>query len=130
MKNVLRMMEQKSWLAWLLIGLLAGIIFIAGLFLASIIERRGESYQLLQPVRPIAEWEPRNEVWGENYPRQFETYRATADTTFASLHGGSQTIDMLEVYPNLVVLWAGYSFSRDYKQARGHYHAVEDIQKT
>ena len=30
----------------------------------------------------------------------------------------------------LVVLWAGYPFSRDYKQARGHMYAIDDIRST
>ena len=122
--------KPKSWFYVLLFGLTAVVVFLLGLFGASVVERRSESYQLLQPVKPIAEWEPRNEVWGQNYPREYETYKATFDTTFASLHGGSATIDMLERYPQLVVLWAGYAFSREYKQSRGHYHAVEDIRNT
>ncbi|HPI74420.1 MAG TPA: ammonia-forming cytochrome c nitrite reductase subunit c552 [bacterium] len=122
--------QPKSWFYVLLFALTAVMVFLLGLFGASVVERRSEANQLLQPVKTIAEWEPRNEVWGQNYPREYETYKATFDTTFASLHGGSATIDMLERYPQLVVLWAGYSFSRDYKQSRGHYHAVEDIRNT
>ncbi len=37
---------------------------------------------------------------------------------------------MLEVDPRLVVLWAGYGFSKDYKQARGHYYAIKDLWNT
>jgi nitrite reductase (cytochrome c-552) len=122
--------RPKTWFYWLLFSVTAVVVFLIGLFGASIMERRTESYQLLQPVKPIADWEPRNAIWGENYPREYETYRATADTTFASRNGGAATIDMLERYPNLVVLWAGYAFSREYKQSRGHYHAVEDIRST
>jgi nitrite reductase (cytochrome c-552) len=39
-------------------------------------------------------------------------------------------IDMLEVDPRLVVLWAGYGFSKDYNQGRGHYYAIYDIRHT
>ena len=39
-------------------------------------------------------------------------------------------IDMLEVDPRLVVLWAGYGFSKDYNQGRGHYYAITDIRNT
>jgi nitrite reductase (cytochrome c-552) len=85
---------------------------------------------LVQTVKPINDPEPRNEVWGENYPREYETYLQTKDTNFASKHGGSQTIDMLARYPDLVVMWAGYAFSRDYSQSRGHYYAINDIRKT
>lgn len=30
----------------------------------------------------------------------------------------------------MVVLWAGYGFSKDYSQGRGHYYAIEDIHNT
>ena len=39
-------------------------------------------------------------------------------------------IDMLEVDPRLVVLWAGYGFGKDYNQGRGHTFAVEDVVNT
>jgi nitrite reductase (cytochrome c-552) len=39
-------------------------------------------------------------------------------------------IDMLEVDPRMVVLWAGYAFSKDYSQSRGHYYAITDIRNT
>ena len=38
--------------------------------------------------------------------------------------------DMLEEDTRLVVLWAGYGFSKDYNQGRGHQHAVTDLQNT
>lgn len=34
---------------------------------------------------------------------------------------------MIEVDPRLAVLWAGYSFSKEYNQGRGHYYAITDI---
>ncbi|MGE5496446.1 MAG: ammonia-forming cytochrome c nitrite reductase subunit c552, partial [Syntrophothermus sp.] len=44
--------------------------------------------------------------------------------------GGNVTIDMLERYPNLVILWAGYAFAKGYNQGRGHMHAIEDVRNT
>ncbi|MFA5803134.1 MAG: ammonia-forming cytochrome c nitrite reductase [Melioribacteraceae bacterium] len=92
-------------------------------------ERRNESF-MLQQVKPIADWEPRNEVWGENYPREYETYMKTLDTTYASKHFGSAKVDYLEKFPELVIMWAGYGFSRDYNQGRGHAYAVKDLRNT
>ena len=54
----------------------------------------------------------------------------TRDTSLRTKYNGSATIDMLEVDPRLVVLWAGYGFSKDYNQARGHQYAVKDIWNT
>ena len=125
--RLMDLVQQKPWLGWVIFGGTVVVVFLIGLFGASIMERRGEAQLAYQLVKPINEWEPRNEVWGENFPREYETYRSTADTSFASKHGGSAKIDYLERYPSLVVLWAGYAFSREYNQGRGHYHAVEDI---
>src|SRR5690606_35501142 len=38
--------------------------------------------------------------------------------------------DVLDDQPELVILWAGYAFSKDYNQPRGHSHAVTDLQRT
>jgi len=122
--------KEKPWLGWVLYGCTVILVFLIGLLGSSIIERRSESNQIIQNVKPINDWEPRNEVWGENYPREYETYLETKDTSFASKHGGSARIDVLERYPDLVVLWAGYAFSRDYNQSRGHYLAIKDIRNT
>lgn len=130
MKPISELIKEKPWLGWLLFLGTAIVVFILGLFASSIIERRTESMYALQMIKPIAEWEPRNEVWGENFPREYESYLKTLKMDFASKHGGSKMIDYLEKYPELVVLWAGYLFSRDYNQGRGHAWAIEDLRNT
>lgn len=129
MKSIRELIKEKPWTGWLLFTITAIVVFLLGLFASSIVERRGES-MMLQQVKPIAEWEPRNEVWGENYPREYETYLLTKDTTFFSKYAGNGHIDLLEKYPSMVILWAGYAFSRDYNQARGHYYSVQDVRKS
>jgi nitrite reductase (cytochrome c-552) len=130
MAKLQQIISEKPWVAWVIFGATVIIVFLIGLFGASIIERRTEAVYKLQPVRPIAEWEPRNEVWGENYPREYETYLQTRDTSFRSKYMGSAMIDVLERDPYLVILWAGYAFARDYNQSRGHYYAIKDIRQT
>ncbi len=126
MKSIQETLKNKPWLGWILFLATVLIVFLLGLFASSIIERRGESFTL-QQVKPIAEWEPRNEIWGENYPREYETFRQTLDTTFASKHAGSITRDYLEQSPELVIMWAGYAFSKEYNSPRGHAYAIKDI---
>ncbi len=121
---------RKPWINWLIFLATAIVVFLLGLFASSILERRTESKLYFQTVKAIPDWEPRNEVWGENFPREYETYASTLDTGFSSPHGGSAAIDYLEKYPELVVMWAGYAFSREYNQGRGHYYAVKDIRET
>ncbi len=130
MRKIKDIVAEKPWVGWaIFLGTLI-IVFLIGLFGASIIERRGEAQLQFQLVKPIAEWEPRNEVWGESFPRQFESYLDTRDTTFRSIFGGGALIDMLDKYPNLVILWAGFAFSRDYKQGRGHYYSIEAVRNS
>ncbi len=126
MKNIINTVEKKPWVGWFLYFITLVAVFAIGLLAASIFERRQESFQV-QQVSPIAEWEPRDEVWGQNYPKEYETYMNTAKTDFRSKYMGSATIDYLADQPELVVLWAGYPFSRDYKQGRGHSYAIRDI---
>lgn len=111
---------RKPWKNWLLFIATAIVVFLLGLLASSVIERRSEAKLYFQTVREIPDWEPRNEVWGQNFPREYETYQSTLDTSFKSPHGGSAKHDQLELYPELVVMWAGYAFSRDYSQGRGH----------
>lgn len=130
MKKITDLIQRKPWVGWVLYIFTIVIVFLVGLFGSSIIERRQESSLLYQQVKPIAEYEPRNEVWGENFPLQYESYLHTLDTGFTSKYNGNKEIDMLERHPSYVILWAGYAFSRDYDQARGHYYAVQDIRQS
>lgn len=129
MKTIRERIEKKPWIGWLLfVGTVVAVAAV-GLMAASIVERRQETF-LVNQVQPIDDWEPRNAVWGANFPKQYESYLKTRETNFQSLHHGSVEIDYLERYPLRVVLWAGYAFARDYKQGRGHYHAVEDVRQS
>lgn len=130
MRRIKDVISEKPWVGWALFLATLVIVFLVGLFGASIIERRTETQYLYKASKPIKEFEPRNEVWGESFQRQWETYQQTLDTTYAIKYGGNVTVDMLERYPNLVILWAGYAFAKGYNQGRGHLYAIEDIRNT
>lgn len=128
--NLRKLIEKKPWAGWVLFLGTTGIVFVLGIFAASIIQRRTEATLLNVPLYELDKFEPRNEVWGKAFPREYATYKEMADTSFRSKHGGSAMIDVLEEDPRMVILWAGYSFSRDYNQGRGHIYAIEDIHNT
>jgi nitrite reductase (cytochrome c-552) len=130
MKSLSEKIVDNPKLGWMLFVITVAVVILLAVFASSIFERKNEAYYTLQMVRPIADDEARNEVWGENFPRQYESYRKTLETDFASKHGGSEMRDYLETYPELVVMWAGYGFSKDYNQGRGHGYAIEDIRNT
>ncbi|MFT3739547.1 MAG: ammonia-forming cytochrome c nitrite reductase [Breznakibacter sp.] len=130
MKPIHEIIKEKPVWGWMIFFATVIVVFLLGLLASSIVERRAEAVFAYTPQVNFGPHEPRNEVWGQNFPRQYQSYIQTADTIFRSKHGGSATIDMLGEDPELVVLWAGYPFSKDYKQGRGHYYAIEDVQKT
>ena len=117
-------------MGWVLFTATVIIVFLLGLLASSIIERRTEAVFAYTPQVDYDQWEPRNEIWGKNFPKEYQSYLKTSDTSFRSKYNGSATIDMLEEDPRMVILWAGYGFSKDYTQARGHYYAIEDIRET
>jgi nitrite reductase (cytochrome c-552) len=106
------------------------LVFLLGLLASSIIERRAEAQFVYTPVVEYDENEPRNEIWGENFPREYQSYKQTSDTSYRSLYNGNALRDALEEDPFMVILWAGYAFSKDYNQPRGHYYAIDDIRNT
>ena len=127
--KIAQLVERKPWIGWMLFAGTAGAVFAAAVVGASIVERRQES-AALRSMDPIDQVEPRSEVWGQGRPREFETWKATADTSFHSELGGSAMRDLIEEDPRIAVLWAGYPFSRDYNQARGHAYAIQDVRNT
>ena len=74
--------------------------------------------------------EARNEVFKSDFPREYQTWTETAKTDFQSEFNGNVAVDVLEQRPEMVILWAGYAFSKDYSTPRGHMHAIEDITAT
>lgn len=128
--NLSKKIEAKPWLGWVLFFGTMAVVFVLGLLAATIIQRRTEATVMNQQKFEISEFEPRNEAWGMAFPREYETYNRMADTSFVSKYNGSATRDILAEDPNIVILFAGYAFSKDYSQPRGHIYAVNDIQKT
>ena len=123
--------KMKPWVAWLLFFVTVGIVFLLGMLAASITQRRAEVVSILNNKKVnITGIESRNEIFAENYPREYESWIKTADTTFQSEFNGSSVVDVLAQRPEMVILWAGYAFSKDYGTPRGHMHAVEDIHHT
>lgn len=130
MKSLVEIIQKRPWVGWVLFLGTIVVVFLVAILASSIVERRTESRLAREAFAPLPGFEPRNAVWGEQFPREYESYARTADTTFRSPFGGAATRDYLEESPAMVVLWAGYPFSKDYKQARGHYYAVKDIRET
>ncbi|MEN9918167.1 MAG: Cytochrome c-552 [Bacteroidota bacterium] len=131
LKKLSETIQRKPIVGWGIFSVVMVGVFLLGLLAASVTERRAEITTLFNNKKvQIAGIESRNEVWGENYPREYETWRQTSQMDYRSKHLGNMPEDVLESRPEMVVLWAGYAFSQDYSAPRGHMHALDDIRNT
>ena len=74
--------KHKGILLWILFGGTIVVVFLLGLLAASVNERRAEIATLFANKRvEITGIESRSSIWGENYPREYETWKKTADST-------------------------------------------------
>lgn len=79
-------------------------------------------------------------VWGKNFPLQYDDYLRTVDQERTKF-GGSEAVphtpskadprtvvaqSRLEDDPRLKTLWAGYAFSKDFREERGHAYMLVD----
>lgn len=69
-------------------------------------------------------------VWGQNFPYQYESFLKTALNTGQTPYGGSDPYSKLERYPAMKRLWAGYAFSVDHNEERGHAFMTLDQKET
>ncbi len=130
MKPLRDVIKERPWVGWALFGATMAVVFLLGLLASSIMERRAEALFVYKPQVRFEDWEPRNEIWGKNFPREYQTWLQTQETNFKSEFNGNGLNDALAADPAMVVLWAGYAFAKDYNQPRGHYYAVTDIRNT
>ncbi len=130
-KKLAEAIKRRPIIGWGIFAVVMIGVFVLGLLAASITERRAEIATLFNNKKvDITGINPHNEEWGINYPREYNTWKMTQNMDFRSKHLGNMFDDVLEQRPEMVVLWAGYAFSRDYSAPRGHMHAIEDVRNT
>jgi len=118
----------------------AAVAVIATITLVSVVERKHEAQNPFYRVVELDDDTEDPAVWGKNFPLQYDGYRRTVDMQ-RTRYGGSEALprtptqadprsivaqSKLEEDPRLKVLWAGYAFSVDFREERGHAYMLED----
>lgn len=108
--------------------------------LLNIYERKQEGIEHYHQVAQLTEETEDPAVWGQNFPLQYESYLKTVDQV-RTRFGGSEAVprtptkadprtvvaqSRLEEDPRLKTIWAGYAFSHDFREERGHAHMLVD----
>lgn len=92
--------KLKSWQGWLLFGGTMAIVFVLGLLVSALMDRQAEIVSVFNNKKvEIKGIEPRNEVFGENYPREYTTWTETIKTDFKSEFNGNEAVDVLASAP-------------------------------
>jgi nitrite reductase (cytochrome c-552) len=114
-----------------LVALVAATTFGLTALLITIFEHKQEARTPFVRLVEVDEVSTDPVPWGTNWPTQFDSYRRTVDDTETE-YGGSSAMpaSKLESHPWLRRLYAGYAFSLDYREARGHAYMLHDQEVT
>jgi nitrite reductase (cytochrome c-552) len=108
--------------------------------LINIFERKQEARNPFYKVVELNDTIADPAVWGKDFPMQYDLYLRTVDME-RSKYGGSEALphsptqadprsvvarSKLEMDPRLKIMWAGYAFSKDYRERRGHAYMLDD----
>ena len=108
--------------------------------LINIFERKQEAKNPFYRVVELNDTIDDPAIWGKNFPLQYDLYMRTVDQQ-RTKYGGSEALphtptdadprsvvarSKLEEDPRLKTMWAGYSFSKDYRERRGHAYMLTD----
>jgi nitrite reductase (cytochrome c-552) len=128
----------------LIVAVIAVLAVLAGAggvaLLVNILERKQEARNPFYRVVELTDTTVDPALWGKNFPLQYDGYRRTVDQ-IRTRYGGSEAVprtptqadprsivaqSRLEEDPRLKTMWAGYAFSRDFREERGHAYMLED----
>lgn len=127
------------------LGFVAAIVGTLVCFLlVNIFEKKHEAKDPFFKVVEISPTEDDPAVWGKNFPHQYDTYKKTVDQV-RTKYGGSEALPQspskadprdivaqsrIEAEPELKRMWAGYAFSKDFREDRGHAFMLIDQEFT
>ncbi len=115
------------------IGTAVATSFIAAL-LVNINVRKHEAQTRDVRLVQVTEDDTDPAKWGTNWPKEYDSYKRTAQTTRTRFggHGGSEALpeEKIERDPWLKRMFLGYAFSIDYRDRRGHAYMLEDQEAT
>jgi nitrite reductase (cytochrome c-552) len=112
--------------------------------LISIFEHKQEARNAFFRVVEITDETDDPALWGRNFPLQYDAYQRTVDQT-RTRYGGSEALphaptqadprsvvsqSKIDEDARLKTMWAGYAFSVDFREERGHAYMLDDQRYT
>ncbi len=131
-----RTLKTMAWTGGL--AALAAVAVLA--LLVNIFERKQEARNPFYRVVELDDKTQDPAVWGKNFPLQYDGYKRTVDMQ-RTRFGGSEAVprkpteadprslvaqSRIDEDPRLKTMWAGYAFSKDFREERGHAFMLDD----
>ncbi|HEX7296294.1 MAG TPA: ammonia-forming cytochrome c nitrite reductase subunit c552 [Pyrinomonadaceae bacterium] len=132
---------RRKWVRFWGVVALAVLATIFGLaLLVNIFQRKQEARNPFFRVVELNDDIVDPAIWGKNFPLQYDDYLKTTDQV-RTRYGGSEALpktptqvdprsvvaqSRLEEDPRLKTMWAGYAFSKDFREERGHAYMLDD----
>jgi nitrite reductase (cytochrome c-552) len=133
---------KKKRSRYFVIGILVAAVVTVSVasLLVNIYERKQEAKNPFFRVVEITDDTHDPAIWGKNFPFQYDDYLRTVDQV-RTRFGGSEAVprtptsadprsvvaqSRLEEDPRLKTMWAGYAFSKDFREERGHAFMLDD----
>lgn len=132
--------KRRSLLFVGLVAFAVGATILGLALLVNIFQRKQEARNPFFRVVELTDDTIDPIVWGKNFPLQYDDYKKTTDQV-RTRYGGSEAEprtptqadprsivaqSRLEEDPRLKIMWAGYAFSKDFREERGHAYMLDD----
>jgi nitrite reductase (cytochrome c-552) len=100
--------------------------------LTNVIQRQAEQSTTTVRLVEVGEDDVVASKWGVNWPLQYDGYLRTATATRTRFggHGGSEALPEQKIERDPWLMFAGYAFSIDYRDRRGHAYMLSDQENT
>src|SRR5262245_54055696 len=102
--------------------------------LVNIFQRKVEAKNPYVRLTEVTEDTTDPAKWAANWPKQYDSYKLTAQLTDQKYggHGGSEALPEQKIEPDPLLkrMFLGYAFSIDYRDRRGHAYMLPDPEAT
>ncbi len=115
------------------IFIVVAVIVIVGLLWmnSDISSKQANTGTVSKQLVELTDENPTFDFWGKNFPEYLDMYlKVETEAPKYTSFGGNLAYSKLIRYPQLTILWAGYPFSIDANEERGHFWIQVDQMET
>lgn len=126
--------KPRTMSTWIFVVILVLVITVAAsitALLVTIFQHKQEARNIWVRKVDVIESTTDPKPWGINWADEYNGYLRTSEVSHTNFGGGDATpAEKADRFPWLTRMFAGYAFSLDYRDRRGHAYMLLDQEKT